>query len=66
LADLKELREIVLIIEFAGGNISSSTAKYDSDIRKVYENALKSIKKTRRNKIFTVLYFSKVLISRYS
>lgn len=27
-------RETLLIIEFAGGNVSSSTAKYDSDIKK--------------------------------
>lgn len=52
-------REILLIIEFAGGNISPSMAKYDSDIKKIYENALKTIKQSGRNKIFTVLYFSK-------
>jgi hypothetical protein len=56
---LKGSREILLIIEFAGGNISSSMAKYDSDIKKIYENTLKSIKQSGRNKIFTVLYFSK-------
>lgn len=56
---LKGSREILLIIEFAGGNIFSSTAKYDSDIKKIYENALKVIKQSGRNKIFTVLYFSK-------
>jgi hypothetical protein len=38
---------------------SSSMAKYESGIKKIYENALKSIKQSGRNKIFTVLYFSK-------
>ncbi|KAI9022858.1 hypothetical protein CLU79DRAFT_148320 [Phycomyces nitens] len=34
LGTLKGSRETLLIIEFAGGNISSSIAKYDSDIKK--------------------------------
>jgi hypothetical protein len=59
LGTLKCSREIVLIIEFAGGNISSSMAKYNSDIKKIYVNALKVVKKSGRDKIFTVLYFSK-------
>lgn len=52
-------REILLIIEFAAGNISSSKAKCDSDIEKIYENAVKTIKQSGRNQIFTVLYFSR-------
>ncbi|KAI8883915.1 hypothetical protein K501DRAFT_183478, partial [Backusella circina FSU 941] len=43
------------------GNISSSMAKYDSDIKKIYENALKTIKQSGRNKIFTVLYFNNLI-----
>ncbi|GAA5795414.1 hypothetical protein HPULCUR_000771 [Helicostylum pulchrum] len=54
-------REILLIIEFAGGNISSSMAQYDSNIKKIYENALKTIKQSGRNKIFTVLYFNNLI-----
>lgn len=49
-------REILLIIEFAGGNIFSLKAKYDSDIKKIYENAVKTIRQSGRNKIFTVLH----------
>ncbi|KAI7869658.1 hypothetical protein BDF14DRAFT_1779133 [Spinellus fusiger] len=60
LGNLKGSREILLIIEFAGGNISSM-AKYDSDIKKIYENALKAIKQSGRNKIFTVLYFNNLI-----
>ncbi|CEG78382.1 hypothetical protein RMATCC62417_12999 [Rhizopus microsporus] len=58
---LKGSTEILLIIEFAEGNISSSMAKYGSDIKKIYENALKSIKQSGRNKIFTVLYFNNLI-----
>lgn len=49
---LKGSKEILLIIEFAGGNISSSMVKYDSDIKKIYENALKSIKQSFYRSLF--------------
>ncbi|CAO3689842.1 unnamed protein product [Rhizopus stolonifer] len=61
LSILKGSKEILLIVEFAGGNSSSSMAKYESDIKKIYENALKSIKQSGRNKIFTVLYFNNLI-----
>ncbi|KAI7861428.1 hypothetical protein BDF14DRAFT_369564 [Spinellus fusiger] len=60
LGTLKGSREILLIIEFAGENISSM-AKYNSNIKKIYENALKAIKQSGRNKIFTVLYFNNLI-----
>lgn len=40
-------------MESAGGSISYSMAKFDSDIKKFYSSAFKLIRQTRRNKMFT-------------
>lgn len=59
LVEAKENEELLLIFEFAGGNVSAFNSKFDNDVQKVYTNALHVLETRQQLKIFTAAYFGK-------
>ncbi|KAG0929805.1 hypothetical protein G6F57_015620 [Rhizopus arrhizus] len=62
LVEAKENEELLLIFEFAGGNVSAFNSKFDNDVQKVYTNALHVLETRQQLKIFTAAYFDNKII----
>ncbi|CAO3703123.1 unnamed protein product [Rhizopus stolonifer] len=57
----RESKSMVIIIEFAGGFNTNTETKLESDCVKIYKNAIKSLKKDIKKKIYTVLYYKNTI-----
>lgn len=57
LGEKKDGKQVVLLIEFADGT-TATKSKLESDIKKIYRNAVKAIKDQSIDSIFTIINLS--------
>lgn len=59
LAINRKSNALVILIELAGGCRTHTEKKLESDCFKTYKNAIKTLKKDNKKKVFTVLFHGK-------
>lgn len=50
---------MIILIELAGGCHTNTEKKLESDCTKIYKNAIKTLKKDNKKKVYTVVYHGK-------
>ncbi|KAI8989533.1 hypothetical protein BDB01DRAFT_546773 [Pilobolus umbonatus] len=53
---------MIILIELAGGCRTNTEKKLESDCPKIYKNAIRTLKKDNKQKVFTVIYHENTLI----
>ncbi|CAO0795989.1 unnamed protein product [Mucor circinelloides] len=62
LALTRKSNSMIILIELAGGCCTNAEKKLESDCFKIYKNAIKTLKKDNKKKVFTVLYHENIFV----